>query len=321
MKDEIVADVDHGNEFVGIDDFAEGAQQARRAYPSTENGYHPRNLRWPWITSSVVSTLDSDWRGSLAYTVVRLRNGVVERVGEYGDVSAVRPWASVSKMAVAMAFGVEMDWGLHAYTEMVGPRGANFANLFSHSSGLGLEEGDPVVPVGTKRVYSNYGVDYAVAKIVGENSPAEWLEDRVFSPLGMASSALGARPAAGVSGSTEDMEKLAIAWLRPDALAASTRDRMIRPYLPELAGIVPGFGRFTPCPWGMGPEIRGDKSHWMGDWLPTSFGHFGMSGSLMLMNVDEGIGVVATTTEDFGPWAVALWPAWTSAVRSLALDS
>jgi CubicO group peptidase (beta-lactamase class C family) len=321
MQDEVVADIHDGHEFARIDDIAEGAQKARRADPSTENGYHPRNLRWPWITSSVVSTLDDDWRGSLAFTVVRVRHGAVERIREYGDVSAVRPWASVSKMAVAMAFGVEMDWGLHSYSEMVGPRGANFANLLSHSSGLGLEEGDPVVPVGTKRVYSNVGVDYAVAKIVGENPPAEWLDDRVFSPLGMTSCALRGRPAAGVSGSTEDMEKLAIAWLRPDLLAASTRDRMIRPYLPELSGIVPGFGRFTPCPWGIGPEIRGQKSHWMGEWPPASFGHFGMSGSLMLVNVDEGIGVVATTTEDFGPWAVALWPAWTSAVRTAALES
>ena len=246
----------------------------------------------------------------------------VERVREYGDVSAVRPWASVSKMAVAMAFGVEMDWGLHAYSEMVGPRGANFANLFSHSSGLGLEEGDPVVPVGTKRVYSNYGVDYAVAKIVGENPPAEWLDDRVFSPLGMTSSALLGRPAAGVSGSTEDMEKLAIAWLRPDALAASTRDRMIRPYLPELAGHRPRVWSIHAV--SVGHRAQRSEGRRATGWvtgLPTSFGHFGMSGSLMLLNVDEGIGVVATTTEDFGPWAVALWPAWTSAVRSVALDS
>lgn len=306
---------------MGIDDIAEGTKQASSADAAAENGYHPRDLRGAWVTSSAVSTLDGDWRGSLAYIIFRLRGGAVERAAEYGDISAVRPWASVSKMAVAMAFGVEMDWGLHAYTEMVGPRGANFANLLSHSSGLGLEEGDPVVPVGTKRVYSNYGVDYAVAAIVGDNPAAEWLDDRVFVPLGMESTALIDRPASGVSGSTEDMEKLAIAWLRPDGLGAITRDRMIRPYLPDLAGIVPGLGRFTPCPWGMGPEIRGEKHHWMGDWLPTSFGHFGMSGSLMLLNLEEGIGVVATTTEDFGPWARSLWPNWTSAARSVALGS
>jgi CubicO group peptidase (beta-lactamase class C family) len=321
MQDEIVAHVDDRDELVRVDDITKGAEQASGTNATTENGNHSRDLRGAWVTSSAVSTLDSDWRGSLAYLIFRLRNGAIERVAEYGDVSAVRPWASVSKMAVAMAFGVEMDWGLHAYGEMVGPRGANFANLFSHSSGLGLEEGDPVIPVGTKRVYSNYGVDHAVAAIVGENPPNEWLEDRVFAPLGMESAALLGRPASGVSGSTEDMEKLAVAWLRPDLLGVPTRDRMIRPYLPDLGGIVPGFGRFNPCPWGIGPEVRGDKHHWMGDWLPTSFGHFGMSGTLMLLNRDEGIGVVATTTEDFGPWAVALWPDWSSAARLLALGS
>lgn len=240
---------------------------------------------------------------------------------EYGDVAAVRPWASVTKMAVAMAMGIETDWGLHDFTEVVGPRGANLANLLSHSSGLGLEEGDPVVPVGTRRVYSNYGVELAVAAVVGENSAAEWLSDRVFAQLGMTSTVLSGRPAAGVEGSTRDMATLALAWLRADGLAASTRDRMIRPYIPDLAGIVPGFGRFDPCPWGLGPEVRGQKQHWMGDWPSASFGHFGQSGSLMLLNVEEGIGVVATTTEVFGGWAVALWPEWTSAVRAAVLDS
>lgn len=267
------------------------------------------------------SPLDDAWPGSPAYVVLRLHDGVIERVLESGDLDEIRPWASVSKMAVAMAFGVEIDWDLHAYSESVGPRGANFANLFSHSSGLGLEEGDPMVPIATRRVYSNYAVDYAVKAIVGESPAADWLEHRVFRSLGMSSSALLDRPSFGISGSTNDLAKLAVAWLRPDGIARETRDRLIRPYLPDLVGVVPGFGRFTPCPWGIGPEVRGDKEHWMGDWPPASFGHFGQSGSLMLLNADEGIGVVATGTEPFGPWAVRLWPEWTSVARQLALAS
>jgi CubicO group peptidase (beta-lactamase class C family) len=269
----------------------------------------------------VSNDLDEAWAGSLAYVVLRLDGGRVERVREVGDLDAVRPWASISKMAVALAFGVELDWSLHAYHEVVGPSGANFANLLSHSSGLGLEEGDPRVPIATKRVYSNYGVDLAVSSIVGENSPAQWLDYRVFSPLGMSTTALLDRPAAGVSGSTNDLATMAVAWLRGDGVTVETRDLMIRPYLPDLAGIVPGFGRFTPCPWGMGPEVRGDKSHWMGDWPPSSFGHFGQSGSILLANAHEKIGVVATTTEPFGRWAIELWPAWTSAQRAIALAS
>jgi len=268
----------------------------------------------------VTQTLDEAWPGSPAYVVLRLRDGGVERVREVGDLDEVRPWASVSKMAVSMAFGVEIDWEMHAYSDVVGPKGANFANLLSHSSGLGLEEADPVIPIGTKRVYSNYGVDHAVQAIVGEGSASEWLANRVFVPLGLATSSLLGRPASGVVGSTNDLAAFASAWLRCDGITRATRDRLIRPYLPDLAGIVPGFGRFTPCPWGLGPELRGTKEHWMGDWLPSSFGHFGQSGSMMLMNADEGIAVVATSTEPFGAWAVALWSSWTSAQRALALS-
>ena len=244
---------------------------------------------------------------------------MVETVAHAGDLTARRPWASVSKLAVALAFGVEIDWGMHQPSESIGPRGATIANLLSHSSGLGLEESDPVVPIGTKRVYSNYGIDYAVKFIVGENEPAAWLDGRIFRPLGMESTHLEGRPAADVVGSTADLVKLAVAWLRPDGVAKATRDRLITPYLPLLDGIVPGFGRFSPCPWGLGPEVQGEKHHWMGDWPAASFGHFGQSGALMLLNADEQIGVVATSTEAFGPWAVALWPTWTSAMRQRAL--
>ncbi|NNN01547.1 MAG: serine hydrolase, partial [Acidimicrobiaceae bacterium] len=206
------------------------------------------------------------WPGSPSAIVFRLDGGIIERVLEVGDLTQVRPWASVSKMAVALAFGVENDWDLHTFAEGLGPRGATIANLLSHSSGLGLEPGDPVSDVATRRVYSNYGYDYGVHAIVGSNSPAAWLDNRVFRPLGMTTATLDGRPAAGISSSTEDLLRLAVAWLRPDGIARETRNRMITPYLADLSGVVPGFGRFTPCPWGMGPEVRGLKRHWMGDW-------------------------------------------------------
>lgn len=267
------------------------------------------------------NSLIESWPGSPSAIVFRLDGGLIERVAEIGDLDDVRPWASVSKMAVALAMGVENDWDLHKFTEGVGPRGATIANLLSHSSGLGPEPGDPVVPIATKRVYSNYGYDFVVQAILGTNSPQNWLADRVFSPLGMATTRLEDRPAAGVSGSTNDLLRLGVGWLRPDGIARETRNRMISPYLPDLDGIVPGFGRFTPNPWGIGPEIRGSKRHWMGEWPPESFGHFGQSGALILLNAQEHIGVVATSTVAFGPWAVALWPEWVTKMRSLALSS
>lgn len=261
------------------------------------------------------------WPGTPSVVLLRLDEGVVERVLEIGDLDAVRPWASVSKMAVSLAFGVESDWGTHSFAESLGPRGATLANLLSHSSGLGLEEGDPTVDVAAKRVYSNCAFDHAVDAIVGESTAATWLDNRLFRPFGMTATHLEGRPSSGVVGSTNDMARLAVAWLRPDGIARTTRNQMITPFLPLLDGIVPGFGRFSPCPWGLGPEVRGDKRHWMGDWPPASFGHFGQSGTMMLLNADERLGLVATSTEPFGPWAVKLWPEWTSAMRQLALVS
>lgn len=231
----------------------------------------------------------------------------------------MRAWASVTKLAVALAVGVEIDWEHHRYDERVGSGSVTLAHLLSHSSGLGLEEGDPVRAVGERRIYSNIGVDRAVEHIVGDGDAAQWLKSRVFSPLGMSSAELRGRPSADAWGSTDDLSRLAIAWLRGDGVSTATRDRVITPFLPELDGVVPGFGRFSPCPWGLGPEVRGSKRHWMGEWPPTSFGHFGQSGALLLVNVDEGIALVATSEVAFGPWAVELWPTWTSRAREIAL--
>jgi CubicO group peptidase (beta-lactamase class C family) len=261
------------------------------------------------------------WPGRPAAVLFRMREGELSVRAAAGALVEPRPWASVSKMAVALAFGVEIDWGLHDYSESCGPRSATLAHLLSHSSGLGLERDDPVAPVGVKRIYSNYGVDLAVASIVGENEPGNWLDARVFRPLGMASTTLRGRPAADVIGSTNDLFTLGAAWLRPDVVSRPTRDKIIAPHLAGLDGVVPGFGRFAPCPWGLGPELHGAKHHWMGDWPASSFGHFGLSGSLMLLDADEGIGLVATSTVAFGPWAVSLWPGWTSAMRQVALAS
>lgn len=260
------------------------------------------------------------WPGEASCVVLRLRDGALERVHEEGDLSVVRPWASVTKMAVALAMGIEVDWEAHHYDEPVGGNGATLAHLLSHSSGLGLEASDPVRALGERRVYSNVGIDRAVTAVVGDANPSQWLAQRVFEPLGMTSTSLVDRPSSGAWGSTSDLASLALAWLRGDGVSLVTRDRAITPYLPDLAGVVPGWGGFTPCAWGLGPEVRGTKEHWMGAWPAASFGHFGKSGAMLLANADEEIAVVATSEVPFGAWAVELWPTWTTRARELALD-
>jgi hypothetical protein len=137
----------------------------------------------------------------------------------------------------------------------------------------------------------------------------------------MTSTRLAGRASEGLVGSTKDLAALAREWVTPALISTERRDVTVTAYLPELSGVVPGFGRFSPCPWGLGPELRGEKNHWMGEWPPASFGHFGRSGSMVLVNVEEAVALVATSSVEFGPWARELWPSWTTRVRQFAAAS
>ena len=82
---------------------------------------------------------------------------------------------------------------------------------------------------------------------------------------------------------------LAVAWLR--LRRASARNDGIESFgrtCPTSRESCPALDASPRVPGGWDLKIRGDKQHWMGDWPPTSFGHFGMSGSLMLLNARRG---------------------------------
>jgi CubicO group peptidase (beta-lactamase class C family) len=87
-----------------------------------------------------------------------------------------------------------------------------------------------------------------------------------------------------------------------------------------LAGIVPGVGRFDPCPWGLGIEVRGEKSpHWTGTTNSTAtFGHFGAAGSMLWVDPVAECAVVALTDRAFDDWPDALgeWTTLSDAVIS-----
>lgn len=92
-----------------------------------------------------------------------------------------------------------------------------------------------------------------------------------------------AMPWAGLVTNAEGALALVRAFLGYPAafLSEETRRLATRSHTGELAG---GFVKpmlWKPCPWGLGPEIRGNKvPHWAPDSMPESFGHSGASGSL-----------------------------------------
>ena len=89
-----------------------------------------------------------------------------------------------------------------------------------------------------------------------------------------------------------------------------------RPYFPELAGVLPGFGRQTPNTWGLGFEIKADKHpHWTGSRNSArTYGHFGRAGTFFWFDPETSVFCTALTDRPFGPWASEAWPAFSDAV-------
>ena len=263
----------------------------------------------------------AQWPGGRHGAVVLRRSvaGPVERT-QLGELSADErlPWASVTKLVVAMTTMVAVEEGLLGLDDPAGPQGSTVRQLLSHAAGLALDERKVVAAPGTRRIYSNAGYE-----VLGDylerwsgSSIDELVERSVLVPLGMSSSRLEGSPAWGLSGSLGDLARLAAEAMEPRLISAPLAAEMRSAQFPALAGVVPGFGRFDPCPWGLGFELKaGKEPHWTGrQWSPSSYGHFGRSGSFLLVEGGRQLAVVSLSEQPFGPWAADAWPSFLDAV-------
>jgi CubicO group peptidase (beta-lactamase class C family) len=167
-------------------------------------------------------------------------------------------------------------------------------------------------------VYSNTGFEMLAAHIATqvEMNFDEYLFEAVFAPLGMSSSELLGSPAADIHSTISDLAIFAAELRTPKLLARSTYIEATTPQFGELEGVVPGVGRFDPCPWGLGPEIHGAKSpHWMATRNSAStFGHFGGSGTFIWIDPVANVACFALSNREFGDWALDVWPKFGDAV-------
>jgi CubicO group peptidase (beta-lactamase class C family) len=135
----------------------------------------------------------------------------------------------------------------------------------------------------------------------------------------MTSSVLRGSAARGVRSNVADTCRFAAEVMRPTLLHASTAEEALRPHWPDLAGIVPGVGRYARCPWGLGFEVRGAKEpHWTGTTNSArTVGHFGGAGTMYWFDPDADVALVALAARDFDEWAetaLEVWPALSDAV-------
>jgi CubicO group peptidase (beta-lactamase class C family) len=242
-----------------------------------------------------------------------------------GDAHRVFRLASISKPITAWAALVAAEEGtidLDAPPRHVAAQpGCTMRHLLSHAGGYPFDGPDPIARPERRRIYSNTGIEMAAAEIAGAAGMSfeAYLREAVLEPLGMAATTLRGSPAHQVHSTLDDTVRFMAELRRPVLVAATTAADAFRPQYPDLSGIVPDVGRFAPCPWGTGVEIRGAKQpHWTGRTnSPATVGHFGGAGTMAWFDPVADCALVALTDRPFDDWhdeALTLWPELSDAV-------
>lgn len=267
---------------------------------------------------SAFSLLDA-WPVDAVAAATVAPDGTVRR---HGDTSAVFALASVTKVLAAAGVHLAAEEGSIVLSDHAGvlvdgdtSRGATLADALGHAGGFG-PKGAILDDPGKKRIYSNGGYDLLAAAVEAGTGIAfaDYLREGLFEPLAMLSTTLNGSAAFAGSSTVDDL--VSFVTRIPELLAPSTISAMTSPYLPELRGVLPGYGPQDPNTWGLGPEIRAQKQpHWTGSKnSPSTWGHFGQAGTFLWVDPVANVSTVVLTNRTFGEWAVPLWPAFSDAV-------
>lgn len=268
------------------------------------------------ISGGPLALVDA-WQAGFAAAAAVDAHGQVHR---HGDTSRVVRVASITKLVTAWAVLVGIEEGALGLEDPAGPPGATVRHLLCHAAGLDFDSDVVLAPPGERRIYSNTGYEW-LADLLAERSGipfADYVSEAVLQPLGMGHSELRGSPAKDLHSHVEDLLRLAAELRRPTLLHPSTAAQALRPQWPDLAGVLPGWGQMDPCPWGLGPELRGSKSpHWTGtSGSADTYGHFGGAGTLLWVDPDASVTCIALSDREFDDWAVAAWPRFSDAVRA-----
>ena len=259
-------------------------------------------------------------------------DGRVRTLVEAGQIDEVFPFASVTKPIVAWSALVAVERGLldldapagagtahsaagagtaHSAAGAMLP-GATVRHLLAHASGIAFDSDAVLAAPGTRRIYSNRGIE-----ILGERlqeataTPLErWVETTVLEPLGMSSVLVPGSPAHSGEGTGRDLAVFAGELAAPRLISASLAAEATSVVFPGLDGVLPGYGRQAPNDFGLGVEVRGHKHpHWTGRaGSPTTFGHFGQSGSFIWVDPEARRQAVFLGERRFAAVHKDIWP-------------
>jgi len=270
------------------------------------------------VSPGPLAVLD-DWPVATAAAAVIGANGLVASRGPVEHAFAL---ASLTKPLAALAILVAVEEDAvtleDAADESLLP-GATVRHLLAHASGLAPERRLRSFPPAVRRVYSNVGIELAASLVEAATdlSFGQYLGEAVLAPLHLTATTLPGSPARDGVSSVSDLARVLHEILAPTGLLSAPMLEAARTVqYPGLRGVLPGYGGQIHNDWGLGFEIRADKSpHWTGSAnSPATFGHFGQSGTMMWIDPVAGLGLVALADRDFGAWAIEAWPALSDAV-------
>jgi len=265
-------------------------------------------------------TAIDDWPVTTGAAAVIGAGGVLAARGPGGErfplASLTKPLAVLAALVAVEEDAVSLD--APALPDVVPD--ATLRHVMSHASGLSPDRRSRAAAPGTRRIYSNVGIE-VMGECVEHASGiafADYVHQAVFEPLGMTGSILAGSPARDGISTVDDFSVLLTSlvagpsgWLHPSTIKEATAVQF-----PGLRGVVPGYGKQDPNDWGLGFEIRSAKSpHWTGSTnSPATYGHFGQAGTMFWVDPTAELGLVALTDRDFGPWAAEAWPRLSDAI-------
>ena len=258
-----------------------------------------------------------------AAAIVTANNGAHPAVfASIGESSRQFRLASLSKTITGLTALIAAEEGSVSLDEPIDHQassvtihdGTTLRHLLAHASGLPFDGATPIAGLGRRRIYSNTGIELAAELITATTGIPfdEYLREAIFEPLGMSATELRGSPAFAMWSTLDDMTLLLGELIQPRLISPATHNDFIAEQFVGISGTIPGLGRFDPCPWGLGTELRGTKHpHWTGlRNSPSTFGHFGGAGTMMWVDPTIRSGLVALTDRQFDEWgdeAIALW--------------